>query len=196
MARQMTIDDVAAACGVKPATISSYASRGQMPAPDGRTGRTPWWHESTIASWDRPGRGARTDRRPVVHHRPGAGLPTVVWVHAQGASEYLWATITTIVTRAGAVVVKHRTDLWHLSRGGCTAWEVDFTPGGTHLVIRELRAKYGDDEDLELVTTGDHSILTPTRWDPDSTDQLGRAGAIDLDTATAARAVTDALEAS
>jgi predicted DNA-binding transcriptional regulator AlpA len=60
----LTIPDVAAVAGVKPKTIGAYMARGQMPPPDGRLGRTPWWRPDTIKHWlaNRPGRGARTDK--------------------------------------------------------------------------------------------------------------------------------------
>lgn len=33
---------------------------GDLPPPDGRAGRAPWWYEPTIAAWEanRPGQGA------------------------------------------------------------------------------------------------------------------------------------------
>ncbi|GAB77535.1 hypothetical protein SAMN05421595_1373 [Austwickia chelonae] len=46
-----TIPDVAAYAGITTGTIGAYLNRGQMPAPDGRIGRTPWWHPSTIRAW-------------------------------------------------------------------------------------------------------------------------------------------------
>lgn len=193
--RQLTIEDVAFIWGIKPRSVSGYLSRGQMPAPDGRTGRTPWWHESTITGWTRPGKGTRTDLRPTPDTRTGAALPAVVWVHAQGASDYLWGTVTAAVSQAGAVVVKHRTDLWHLARGGCPAWEVDMSPGGRDVLIRSVRARHGDDGALQLVTTGDHSIDTPIRYEQDATDQMGRPGAMVLDAQQVAQAVNDALTA-
>ena len=55
--------EAASLAGVRPATWRKMVSDGQAPAPDGRIGASPWWHESTITAWlaDRPGRGARTD---------------------------------------------------------------------------------------------------------------------------------------
>lgn len=61
-AEQWSVADVAEHLGVSPATVRSYAARGQMPAPDGRIGRSPWWWSTTITQWDRPGQGRRTDR--------------------------------------------------------------------------------------------------------------------------------------
>lgn len=49
--RQWSVTDVAAYLGVKPRTVTAYLARNQMPAPDGRLGRTPWWWETTIRSW-------------------------------------------------------------------------------------------------------------------------------------------------
>lgn len=54
-------EDVAEFLGVRPDTVSSYVHRGHLPPPDGRLGRTPWWHPETVRAWERPGRGARTD---------------------------------------------------------------------------------------------------------------------------------------
>lgn len=52
-----SVEQVARYLEVSPATVRSYAARGQMPAPDGRVGRTPWWHPGTITTWRSPGRG-------------------------------------------------------------------------------------------------------------------------------------------
>lgn len=46
-----TTADVAAYLDVKESTVRGYAARGQMPAPDGRLGRTPWWRPATIKTW-------------------------------------------------------------------------------------------------------------------------------------------------
>ena len=46
-----TIPDIAAALGVKPNTVSSYHSRGQMPEATGKVGRTPWWAPEDIEPW-------------------------------------------------------------------------------------------------------------------------------------------------
>jgi len=48
---QWTVADVAAHLNVAPSTVRAYAARGQMPAPDGRLGRTPWWWPDTIKTW-------------------------------------------------------------------------------------------------------------------------------------------------
>lgn len=60
-ARQLSVTDVAERAGLKPTTVSNYASRGFMPRPDGHIGRTPWWWEHTITDWlkSRPGQGWR-----------------------------------------------------------------------------------------------------------------------------------------
>lgn len=57
MKQQWGVAEVAAHWNVQPVTVRSYLSRGQMPAPDGRIGTTPWWHPATITGWKRPGRG-------------------------------------------------------------------------------------------------------------------------------------------
>lgn len=46
-----TTTDVAAYLGVKVGTVSSYRSRGQMPAPDAQHGRTAVWRPETIRAW-------------------------------------------------------------------------------------------------------------------------------------------------
>jgi len=48
---QLTVTDIAALLGIKPATWRAYVSRGQAPPPDGHLGRTPWWRRLTIAAW-------------------------------------------------------------------------------------------------------------------------------------------------
>lgn len=58
------VSDVAAHIGVSPATVRAYLARGQMPAPDGRLGRAPWWKPATITEWHqgRPGPGRHGPR--------------------------------------------------------------------------------------------------------------------------------------
>lgn len=46
-----TIAEVAEHLGVATSTVRAYAARGQMPPPDGRLGRTPWWRADTIRAW-------------------------------------------------------------------------------------------------------------------------------------------------
>lgn len=48
---QWTVAEVAAHLGISPSAVTSYTARGQMPAPDGRMGRTPWWWADTIRAW-------------------------------------------------------------------------------------------------------------------------------------------------
>lgn len=48
---QWTVAEVAAYLGVQPSTATAYLARQQMPAPDGRMGRTPWWYANTIRAW-------------------------------------------------------------------------------------------------------------------------------------------------
>jgi hypothetical protein len=57
------VADVAAYLGVATSTVRAYVTRGHLPAPDGRLGRTPWWRPETIRGFTRPGQGARTDVR-------------------------------------------------------------------------------------------------------------------------------------
>lgn len=51
VSHSLTTEDVAAALNVAPATIRAYNARGQMPAPTGRIGRTPYWHPDDIEPW-------------------------------------------------------------------------------------------------------------------------------------------------
>lgn len=65
MSDLLTVAEAASLAGVRPDTWTSYVSRGQAPAPDGRLGSKPWWHRATVEQWiaERPGMGARTDLR-------------------------------------------------------------------------------------------------------------------------------------
>ena len=47
--------------GVNVQTLRTYRKDGRLPPPDGRIGRTDWWHPATIRMWqsNRPGRGVR-----------------------------------------------------------------------------------------------------------------------------------------
>ena len=51
MSDKWVISDVAQHLGVGQSTVRAYATRGQMPPPDGRLGRTPWWRPETIKEW-------------------------------------------------------------------------------------------------------------------------------------------------
>lgn len=46
-----TTADVASRLGIQQGTVRAYAARGEMPAPDGQFGRTPWWWGATIRTW-------------------------------------------------------------------------------------------------------------------------------------------------
>lgn len=54
-----TTTDVATYLGVNVSTVSTYRSRGQMPAPEQRFGRTWLWRPKTVIEWheNRPGPG-------------------------------------------------------------------------------------------------------------------------------------------
>ena len=62
---QLSVGEIADALGIKPTTVSNYATRGYMPTPDGYVGRTPWWWESTVREWvsNRPGLAWRKGQR-------------------------------------------------------------------------------------------------------------------------------------
>lgn len=179
----MAVQDVAEAWDVQPGTVRAYAARGQMPTPDGRVGRSPWWHRTTITGWPRPGTGAR--RADVPAPEPALhGLPVVVWLHGTGGiSDYGWATVATAITRGGAVVIRDRTSFWHLVRGGCTGWEVSLTARDRRMT--PVRARHGDIEDgdgMDLVATGSPvSLDVPGRRDPQVLDQMGRPGGVVVD---------------
>ena len=51
MIPQWSVAEVATYLGVRPSTVTAYRSRGQMPQPDGRVGRSPWWRPATIRAW-------------------------------------------------------------------------------------------------------------------------------------------------
>jgi predicted DNA-binding transcriptional regulator AlpA len=46
-----TTANVAAALGIAESTVRAYAARGQMPAPSGHVGRTPYWLPADIEPW-------------------------------------------------------------------------------------------------------------------------------------------------
>ena len=57
----ITSDELAARLGIKRDSVYQMRSRGDIPEPDMRVGRTPVWRPETIASWEaaRPGQGWR-----------------------------------------------------------------------------------------------------------------------------------------
>ena len=48
---RLSVADVARMAGVQEGTIRAYLARDQMPAPDGRFVRSPWWERATIDDW-------------------------------------------------------------------------------------------------------------------------------------------------
>jgi len=52
-----SIEDIATYLGVAPSTVSSYRSRGQMPAAERHFARTPVWRPATITAWHAQRRG-------------------------------------------------------------------------------------------------------------------------------------------
>ena len=48
---QWSVAEVAAYLGVAPSTVTAYKARREMPEPDGRVGRSPWWRPETIRAW-------------------------------------------------------------------------------------------------------------------------------------------------
>jgi len=63
--------DVAEYLGLKPATISSYRGRGQMPEQDMMVSGIPMWRPATIRAWA----GEVSSRRFAAAHRDGRCLP-------------------------------------------------------------------------------------------------------------------------
>lgn len=65
--RTWTLTDIAAELGVAHSTLSSYHARGQMPAPTGKLGRTPYWESKDIEPWmaARPARRVEEPPAPV-----------------------------------------------------------------------------------------------------------------------------------
>lgn len=57
----LEIRDLAEHLGVKVPSVRRYISRGDLPAPDHRVGRSPLWRKSTITAWEstRLGQGWR-----------------------------------------------------------------------------------------------------------------------------------------
>jgi predicted site-specific integrase-resolvase len=64
--KRYTTADVAAALGIEAVTVRVYNARGQMPAPSGHVGRTPYWTAARIEPWisGQRARRAMTDDTP------------------------------------------------------------------------------------------------------------------------------------
>ena len=87
---QWSVGEVAEYLGVQRSTVRAYVARGEMPEPDGRVWRTPWWWDGTIIAWQqaRPGR-ARTWRGLNAAARAeltAAGISVADWIAASGGS--------------------------------------------------------------------------------------------------------------
>lgn len=59
----LSIGEAAESAGLAESSVRTYRTRGQVPKPDAKIGKTPGWLPDTIKTWaaDLPGRGARTD---------------------------------------------------------------------------------------------------------------------------------------
>lgn len=52
---KLTVTEIAALYGIKPATFRAYVKREQAPPADGQhDGRTPYWRRSTLEQWRKP----------------------------------------------------------------------------------------------------------------------------------------------
>jgi hypothetical protein len=65
----LDLSDIAELWGIDPATARKYHQQGHLPAPDARTGLKTdkpryGWLLATITTYQRPGRGTRTDLHP------------------------------------------------------------------------------------------------------------------------------------
>ncbi len=60
----MSSQDVADALGIKRASVHRYVTRGDLPEPDDRVGRSPVWKRETFEAWvaARRGQGWRKGR--------------------------------------------------------------------------------------------------------------------------------------
>lgn len=67
MEEYLDLADIARLWGVDPGTVRRYRFEGRLPEPDAvvgtGTGRRLGWLPTTVANIERPGAGARTDRR-------------------------------------------------------------------------------------------------------------------------------------
>lgn len=50
---------VAGRYGIAPDSVTRLVHRGDLPAPDGHLGRSPWWYAETLDGHQRPGRTGR-----------------------------------------------------------------------------------------------------------------------------------------
>lgn len=60
--QQLTSQDMAGAAGITVESFYEFRRRGQVPVPDGRVGRTPYWHRRTLEKWLRSRRGVGRPR--------------------------------------------------------------------------------------------------------------------------------------
>ncbi len=67
----MSSQDVADALGIKRTSVHKYVTRGDLPEPDDRIGRSPVWKRETVESWVAARRGHGWRKGRTGSHRDG-----------------------------------------------------------------------------------------------------------------------------
>ena len=84
---QWSVGEVAEYLGVQPSTVRAYVARGEMPAPDGHVGRSPWWTPETITQWHESRRGHGSIGRPVIGPQLKVRLPEALIARIDAVAE-------------------------------------------------------------------------------------------------------------
>jgi hypothetical protein len=91
-------------------------------------------------------------------------LPTVIYLRGAGRPQAVWDAV--LAALSDWPIVRHRTDAWHLARGGCPLIHVDMSasagvtpPNGRPVTIQAMTAHYSAGGDLVLKPAGpEHTV--------------------------------------
>lgn len=124
-------------------------------------------------------------------------LPQIVYLRGAGCGDSIWVHVVDAMHARGWVTIRDRTAAWHLARGGMEVMFCDFSSiraelHATTVTVGRVRAKYGDDGDMELPLISGGELARPEHFDAAVTNKLGQPGAVTLDVDKFARLVADA----
>ena len=97
----------------------------------------------------------------MIDEQPGQAtapvLTPVVFVRGPGVDSATWAAVTAALQRRGWMVVRDRTQAWHLARGRVPVVLVDISHDQP--VVGRVRARYNDAKEPELPLAGGRTVL-------------------------------------
>ncbi len=88
---------------------------------------------------------------------PAPQLTPAIFIRGAGVSPPVWSLVTAAMQARGWLVVRDRTQAWHLARGRVPVVMVDLSHA--HPSVGRVRARYNDAQEPELPLAGDRTVL-------------------------------------